>query len=127
MTEIATKAHLILYVADQQGSTAFYSDVLNAAPSLDVPGMSEFSLNNGAVLGLMPISGAAKLLKLEIGETDVPRAEVYVVVDSAAEFHNRALQAGARELSPLAPRDWGHTAAYSMDPDNYVLAFAEIT
>ncbi len=127
MSEIATKTHYILYVADQRRSTAFYTEVLDTAPTLDVPGMSEFSLSNGAVLGLMPITGAEKLLNVTIGETDAARAEVYIVVESAAEFHARALQAGARELSPLSPRDWGHTAAYSMDPDNYVLAFAEIT
>ncbi len=36
----------------------------------------------------------------------------------------RAIAAGARELSPLAPRDWGDEAAYFADPDGNVLAVA---
>ncbi|PJB30817.1 MAG: glyoxalase, partial [Deltaproteobacteria bacterium CG_4_9_14_3_um_filter_65_9] len=38
--------------------------------------------------------------------------------------HRRALDNGARELSPLALRDWGHEAAYCLDLDGHVLAFA---
>ncbi len=33
---------------------------------------------------------------------------------------------GARELSGLEKRSWGDLAAYSLDPDGYVLAFAKI-
>jgi len=29
------------------------------------------------------------------------------------------------ELSGVENRDWGHRAAYSLDPDGHVLAFAE--
>ena len=36
----------------------------------------------------------------------------------------RAIEFGAREVSPLALRDWGHSVAYSLDPDGHVLAFA---
>ena len=32
---------------------------------------------------------------------------------------------GAVELSGLEKCDWGHRAAYSLDPDGHVLAFAE--
>jgi hypothetical protein len=35
------------------------------------------------------------------------------------------LTAGAKELSAMAARDWGHAAAYSLDPDGHVLAFAK--
>ena len=49
---------------------------------------------------------------------------LYLLVDDPAAFHARALAAGARELSPLQARDWGDAAAYSLDPDGHVLAFA---
>jgi hypothetical protein len=39
--------------------------------------------------------------------------------------HKSALAHGAIELSRLVKRDWGHVVAYSLDPDGYVLAFAE--
>ena len=119
-------AHFILYVADQMKSTEFYSAVLDRLPSLDVPGMTEFALADNAVLGLMPNSGVSRLLNIEVGNstTTGSRCEVYLVVDEPADYHKRALTAGACELSPLTRRDWGHSAAYSLDPDGHVIAFA---
>ena len=122
------KAHVILYVADQHRATAFYSSVLGLGPSLDVPGITEFELGAGAVLGLMPESGIRRLLSGAIA--DAPdangslRAELYLVVSDPGAYHERALAAGAEPLSPLQLRDWGHRVAYSRDPDGYVLAFA---
>lgn len=121
------RAHLILYVRDQAASRAFYAKVLDRAPILDVPGMTELELAHGAVLGLMPEASIARLLHgaIEPSELRSPgRAELYLLVDSPAEHHARALACGARELSPLLERAWGHVAAYSLDPDGYVLAFA---
>lgn len=121
-------AHFILYVADQSRSTQFYAAALGIAPRLNVPGMTEFTLPNSAVLGLMPEAAIERLLGPELPRPSaargVPRAELYLVVADAASYHARALSAGARELSPLSARSWGHTAAYSLDPDGHVLAFA---
>ena len=121
------KAHFILYVTDQQKAAEFYSAVLDLQPTLDVPGMTEFALSEDAVLGLMPTKSVERLLRLPVPEPSGPRTELYLVVGSAGEYHSRAIASGARELSPLAERDWGHTAAYSIDADGNVLAFAEIT
>ncbi|MCX5789591.1 MAG: glyoxalase [Elusimicrobia bacterium] len=122
------KAHFILYVSDQRRSAAFFAKTLGCKPRLDVPGMTEFELNDGAVLGLMPAAGIKRLLGEKLpdpeGATGIPRSEVYLLVDDPKSFHQRALDAGARELSPLAIRDWGHEAAYSLDPDGHVVAFA---
>ena len=74
------KAHFILYVSDQGRSTAFYSDVLGEIPTLNVPGMTEFRLEDSTVLGLMPETGIVKLLGPAIVHPalarGVPRAEV---------------------------------------------------
>lgn len=125
------RPEFIFYVKDQKRAAAFYRAVLAAEPRLDVPGMTEFDLGGGAVLGLMPEAGIRRLLGPSLpdpgGAAGIPRAELYLVVEDAASFHDRALEAGARELSPLLPRDWGHRAAYSLDPDGHVLAFAEET
>lgn len=120
------KAHFILYVSDQGRSASFYEKTLGQPPTLNVPGMTEFHLNDGCVLGLMPAAGIKRLLaKLpDPGAGKTPRAELYVLVDDPAAFHGRALANGAQELSALAKRDWGHEAAYSLDPDGHVLAFA---
>lgn len=119
------RANIILYVRDQRASADFYRQVLAAEPTLDVPGMTEFHIVEGVVLGLMPERGIARLLGIDPASgAGVPRAELYVVVDDPAAYHARAVAAGARELSPLSPRDWGEAAAYSQDPDGHVLAFA---
>jgi catechol 2,3-dioxygenase-like lactoylglutathione lyase family enzyme len=122
------KAHTILFVADQARSTEFYARVLAREPILSVPGMTEFELLPGCILGLMPAAGARRLLGghgPDPAPADPPRSELYLLVDDAATHHARALAAGAIEVSALAPRDWGHRAAYSRDPDGHVLAFAE--
>ena len=125
---LAVKAHFILYVADQQRSTKFYSSVLLTPPTLSVPGMTEFLIGESTILGLMPEDAIVRLLGDAISHPslarDIPRSEVYLVVKDPADFHSRAIAAGARELSALALRDWDHTVAYSQDPDGHILAFA---
>jgi catechol 2,3-dioxygenase-like lactoylglutathione lyase family enzyme len=125
---MSAASHFILYVADQERSTAFYASVLGIAPRLHVPGMTEFTLPAGGVLGLMPEQGIRSLLGVALPDpsvaSGVPRAELYLVLAEPSTFHSRALAAGARELSPMLSRAWGHVAAYSLDPDGHVLAFA---
>lgn len=120
--------HLILYVADQRRSAAFWTAVLARAPRLDVPGMTEFDLPGGAVLGLMPEAGIRRLLGARLPDPSaargVPRAELYLLVDDPQALHARALAAGAVELDPLRPRNWGQRVAYALDPDGHVLASA---
>jgi catechol 2,3-dioxygenase-like lactoylglutathione lyase family enzyme len=121
-------SHFILYVADQAASARFYRQVLAADPRLDVPGMTEFVLPGGAVLGLMPEAGIRRLLGAALPDSaqaqGVPRAELYLLVEDPGACHARALDAGARELSPLQRRGWGHVVAYALDRDGHVLAFA---
>lgn len=125
---MSAASHFILYVADQARSAAFYRSILACAPRLDVPGMTEFDLPGGAVLGLMPEAGIRRLLGAALPDPasarGIPRAELYLLVPDPNVFHQRAVTAGATELSPLLPRDWGHSAAYALDPDGHVLAFA---
>jgi len=122
------KANLILYVKSQEQSTKFYATVLGLMPTLDVPGMTEFELNDGCILGLMPERGIKRLLGETLPDPEqgngVPRAEIYLKVDDPRVYHERAIKMGAKELSGVMRRDWGDIVAYALDPDGHVVAFA---
>jgi len=121
------EAYFILYVSDQAKSASYYGEVLDRKPILDVPGITELRLRDGSILGLMPVQSAGRLLGESVfrSSSKVPKAELYLVVDDPSSYHQRALDSGGTELSPMQLRDWGHRAAYSMDHDGHVLAFAE--
>jgi catechol 2,3-dioxygenase-like lactoylglutathione lyase family enzyme len=122
------QAYFILYVRDQRTSRDFYARVLASEPRLDVPGMTEFALGTNSVLGLMPEAGIVRLLGEALPDparaAGIPRSELYLCVDDPGAMCDRALSAGAKMLSALAPRDWGHEAAYVLDPDGHVLGLA---
>lgn len=120
---------IILYVADQQSSTEFYSRLFRKNPDLHVPGMTEFKLSDHVKLGLMPNSGIAKILLDNTPNpatgAGIPRCELYLhVEDIQLEFEN-ALNSGAKLVSPILDRDWGDRACYFADPDGHIIAFAE--
>lgn len=124
-------AHIILYVQDQEAAKDFFATTLDTQPRLHVPGMSEFELQPGVILGLMPETSIVRLLGDALPDPaaarGTPRAELYIVRSDAKECFRRAIAAGAKELSPMLPRDWGHTAAYALAPDAHVIAFATVT
>ncbi|MBP7810011.1 MAG: VOC family protein [Bacteroidia bacterium] len=119
----------ILYVADQEKSKNFYSTLLNKTPSLDVPGMTEFLLDEKIKLGLMPEAGINKILS---GKTPhpkdgngIPRCELYLKSEDLNTYYQNALKAGAKIISEPASRDWGDKVVYVADPDGHIIAFAE--
>lgn len=120
--------HCILYVEDQERSTAFYRAILDRDPDLHVQGMTEFRLRGRMVLGLMPTSGIRTLLGPRLPDpaaaSGIPRAEVYLYVDDPEAYYLRAVESGAEELGPPEFRSWGDLAGYVLDPDGHVLAFA---
>jgi uncharacterized protein len=91
--------------------------------------MTEFTLSETCILELMPEAGIKRLLGDRLPDlaqaNGVPRAEIYLHVTNPLDYHRRAIEAGATELSPLADRDWGDRVAYRLDPDGHVMAFAE--
>nr|WP_300144251.1 VOC family protein [Propionicimonas sp.] len=113
----------ILYVADQARAAEFYTSVLAQDPVLDVPGMTEFDLG-GALLGLMPQADIAVLLGQAVEPGSGQQCELYLRRPDAAALLARAATAGGRLLSDLAPRSWGETVGYALDPDGHVLAVA---
>jgi len=123
--------HTILYVSDQTRSTDFYQKLLQIVPTLNVPGMTEFKLSDGHVLGLMPEAGIKRLLGDRLPDPSpgngIPRVELYLRVENPESFFNRALEFGANELSPILERNWGDRAGYVLDFDGHVIAFASLS
>ena len=119
----------ILYVADQEKSKHFYALLLDKTPILDVPGMTEFLLDEKTKLGLMPESGINKLLagrtKNPADGNGIPRCELYLKSENITNLYHNAIKAGAKIISEPAPRDWGDKVAYVADPDGHIIAFAE--
>ncbi|MEI6696710.1 MAG: hypothetical protein WCO13_11635 [Bacteroidota bacterium] len=123
------KVIFILYATDQQKSRDFYQKILLQLPIIDVPGMTEFAINEHTKLGIMPEAGIAKILNNETPHPSIgngiPRSEVYLYVDLPNQYYLRAVEYGAKPISPLQIRDWGDEVAYCADLDGHILAFAK--
>ena len=123
-----TQFEIILFVADQQRSSEFYSIILQKQPVLDVSGMTEFLLADNLKLGLMPENGIAKILSHKTPHprkgNGIPRCELYLLVDNIEELFALAIKSGAKEISQIQPRDWGDTVGYVSDFDGHIIAFA---
>lgn len=122
---------IILYVADQERSMAFYRDLFNLQPDIHVQGMTEFKISEQVKLGLMPNSGIVIILGDTLPHPDsgtgIPRCEIYLMCDSISGIYDRVKNLGVRIISPPQPRDWGHTVCYCCDPDGHIIALAEKT
>lgn len=121
----------ILYVNNQQISCDFYSIILRQKPVLNVPGMTEFKLNENCKLGLMPNSGIAKIICPASPDPasgyGIPRCELYLKVDEIENRMTIALNAGAKLIDKISDRNWGDTVGYISDPDGHIIAFAQTT
>lgn len=119
----------ILYVKDQDRSKEFYAELLEKIPSIDVPGMTEFILFDNCALGLMPEDGISKIISPAVTHPSkgnmIPRCELYLRVDDASKYFNKAIELGAINVSAIQKRDWGETVGYVSDFDGHILAFAE--
>lgn len=119
----------ILYVSDQGRSTEFYENLIKISPSLNVPGMTEFTISETVKLGLMPESGIAKIICPAMAHpkiaNNIPRCELYLKVPDPVEYLERGIQLGGKNISGLQARDWGDTVAYLADLDGHVIAFAQ--
>lgn len=119
----------ILYVNNQEKSTAFYEQLLQLKARLNVPGMTEFQLNDFVKLGLMPENGIANILSDKMPHpklgNGIPRCEIYLKVENAIDYLNRGIKLGGKEISAFKDRDWGDKVGYISDLDGHIIAFAE--
>ncbi len=122
------QVHFILYVANQKRSSHFYTKLLAQEPILDVPGMTEYKLNNFTKLGLMPESGIATILQGMPNPSlanGIPKCELYLFVEDVEKSFKKAILLGAKEINLPKQRDWGDFVAYVSDFDGNIIAFAK--
>lgn len=123
------KTYFIIYVDNLDKTKIFYELLFNRKPVLDEPGMCEFKLPDDSTLGIMPNTSLEKLFgktfEIQKNKKALPQTEFYFLVDNALPFHNKAIQLGATEIRKLSKMDWGDKAAYSINHDGHILAFAE--
>lgn len=113
---------------DLSKSKTFYSSLFELTPSLDVPGMVEFTLATGFKLGLMPETGIAKILcpimPNPASGNGIPRSELYIKHENHLHYYNNTIKNKAIVISEPAPRDWGDTVSYIADLDGHIIALA---
>jgi catechol 2,3-dioxygenase-like lactoylglutathione lyase family enzyme len=118
--------HVILGVADVRRSAAFYESVFGweRNPRVDFDNYVELTQGEDQWLGLYEREGFAASAGAELAPAgpNETATEIYVRVDDVGPLVDRLRGAGAKALSPLAPRDWGDEAAYFADPDGNVVA-----
>lgn len=126
MPATARLAITILAVADVRRSVAFYVAAFGWSVAADAaPAYAELELPGGARIGLYVRGGFARTAGA--APADVPAgcvgpAEIYLRVEDLDGAIAALVAAGARPLSPRAPREWGDEAAYFADPDGHVVA-----
>ena len=84
---------------------------------------------DGGSLGLFERNGYARMTQAEpaaVTDGEISPAYLYVRVPDVRGTVAKLLDAGARELAPLAPRSWGEEAAWFADPDGNVVAVAQL-
>ncbi len=120
---------IILYVNNQEKSTAFYKTILRKEPVLHVPGITEFLLSDTCKLAVMENNSIAEILGDRIEHpakaNGIPRCELYLFVEDVALEFNHAIESGAALISPLQLRPWGDKVCYFADLDGHIIAFAE--
>ena len=117
----------ILAVDDFEAATRFYRDAFGWEQAVDAPVYAEFTLPGAMRLGLYARNGFARntgQLPTRITKGELTATELYFYSDDIAQAIERIRAAGARELSPLARRDWGDEAAYFADLDGNVIVLA---
>ena len=123
----ARLALVILAVADLPRARAFYDAAFGWPAEVDVPVYVEYALPAGMRVGLYDRAGFARntgeppALPPPAGTT---ATELYLFPEDLSAAIESVEAAGARALSPRAPRHWGDEAAYFLDPDGNVLVLA---
>lgn len=109
-------------------SVEFYNTFFAKKPHIHVNVYAEYILENNQRIGLYAQDSLAQITG-QISIQPVPpklgAVELYFYPQNLKDAIARAEVAGARQLSPLQPRDWGDKVIYYADPFGIIIALAE--
>lgn len=119
----------VLAVDDVDAMVAFYETCFGWPREVHVPGIwAELSSSEHHRVGFYVRRGfasqAGRPPAARPPKEGVTATELYLIVDDLPAAIERLRAAGAPEISPRAPRDWGDETAYFRDPEGNVLAVA---
>lgn len=117
----------ILAVEDVARARRFYEAAFAWPVAVDTPVYVELALPSEMRLGLYERVAFGKntgRVPARTPDGELSATELYFYADDVPAAIDRLRRAGARELSPLAVRDWGDEAAYFADPDGNVVVVA---
>lgn len=117
----------ILAVEPLAESVAFYRAAFPWPPTVETPVYVELALPGGQRLGLYEREAFGRntgRVPARVPAGELSSTELYFYADDVEAASAALVAAGARCLSPLAPRPWGDEAAYFADPSGNVLVVA---
>jgi len=116
--------YVIIYVADLHRSIDFYRDVVGLPFKFEGDGYVEFA-TTGCKFALYERTKLAELIGRNMVEGDGPQGEVAFIVDDVDTESKRLRRAGVMMLSGPQDRPWGHRTIHFLDPDGFVVEFAQ--
>jgi predicted enzyme related to lactoylglutathione lyase len=117
----------ILAVEHVRESVDFFRAAFSWDMPVETPVYAEFRLPGGQRIGVYQREAFGRntgRVPARIRAGELAPFELYLHADDLDAAIERLRAAGARELSPRAPRPWGDEAAYFADPSGNVLVVA---
>jgi lactoylglutathione lyase len=120
---IARVDYVILYVGDLERSIAFYREMVGLQLKLQDRGYAEF-VTEGTKFGLFERAKLPELIG-RVARAGGPGGEVAFLVEDVDAESARLRAAGAQILAGPTDRPWGHRTLHLLDPDGFVVEFAQ--
>jgi lactoylglutathione lyase len=115
--------YVILYVEDLDRSITFYREMIGLQLKLRDRGYAEL-VTEGAKFGLFERAKLPELIGQE-ARAGGPGGEVAFLVEDVDAEAARLRAAGAEILAGPIDRRWGHRTLHLLDPDGFVVEFAQ--
>ena len=116
--------YILLYVADVSKTVPFYESAFRLTRKM-VHESGYAEMETGTTILAFVNHSAAEGLGIEFNKTtpDGPAAafDIALVTDAVQPAYDRAVQAGAKPVTPPEQKPWGQTVCYVRDLDGFLV------